>query len=795
MTPAPAPPLRAVPELARWRLHLEGSVQGVGFRPHCLREARALGLSGWVRNGADGLWLEAQGPRAQLDALLARLRDAPPPLARVDRLSCEALPPRADETGFRIDDSDARAALTTGLPADAAVCADCLRELFDPADRRYRYPFINCTQCGPRYTLVRALPYDRPATSMAAFALCPACRREYDEPADRRHHAQPNACPACGPRLAWHDADGLRVASADPLAAAVAALRAGAVVAVRGVGGFHLVCDAQRTDTVARLRAAKQRPGKPFAVLALNATSLRRWLTIDAGAAALLESPARPIVLLPRRADVAADALDAALAPALGEWGAMLPAHPLHWLLLHEWLGRPAGDGWRDAACDALFVVTSANPAGEPLVTGNDEAFAQLRGLADAYLVHDREIVARCDDSVRRPLGVDAQGRLHAPFVRRARGYVPDPIVLHGVPADAPPVLACGGWLKNAICVTRGNEAFLSPHIGDLDTRAACAALDEMVTRLTGFLGVRPRAVAHDRHPDFYSTRAAAALAARWRVPAFAVQHHAAHLAAVRAEHALDGALDGLILDGSGLGDDGTIWGGEWLRLGADGTCTRRGHLPALTMAGGDAAAREPWRMAAAVLHGLGRGDEIARRYAAQPAAPAVARLLGRGLYGVPSSSAGRAFDAAAALLGIAERNAHEADAAMRLEACAARARAAGVAPRPLPAGAGFDVLWTRLLDTDRDDADAVARAALDFHDGLAALALAPLLASRPAAVALGGGCLINRLLRDALLARLRAACIAACEAMQAPPGDGGLALGQAWIASRRLAASSIEEN
>lgn len=787
-TPALVPAARV-----RWRLHVQGSVQGVGFRPFCLREARALGLSGWVRNGADGLWLEAQGLPAQLEAFAARLRDQPPALARVDHLRCEPLPPCPHEDGFAILGSDHRTATATGLPADAAVCADCLHELFDPADRRYRYPFINCTQCGPRYTLVERLPYDRPATSMAAFAQCPACRREYQDPADRRHHAQPNACPVCGPRLAWHDADGRAAAVADPLAAAVAALRAGAVVAVRGVGGFHLVCDAHNAATVARLRTAKHRPAKPFAVLALNASSLRRWLDVAPETEALLASPARPIVLLPRRAG-AGDALDAAIAPGLAEWGAMLPAHPLHWLLFHDWLGRPQGDAWREMSSGALFVATSANPAGEPLVIGNDEALTRLRGLADGYLMHDRDIVARCDDSVRRPLGRDAHGRPYAPFVRRARGYVPDPIVLHGVPADAPPVLACGGWLKNTICVTRGNEAFLSPHIGDLDTRAACAALDEMVTRLTGFLGVRPRAVAHDLHPDFYSSRAAQRLAEHWRVPAIGVQHHAAHLAAVRAEHAVEGALDGLILDGSGLGEDGGVWGGEWLQLAASGRCVRRGHLPPLAMPGGDAAAREPWRMAAAVLHGLGRGGQIATRFAAQPAAAALAGLLARGVHCPPTSSAGRAFDAAAALLGLVEINAHEADAAMRLEACAARARAAGVLPRPLPPGAGFDALWTRLADTAPGDVMAVARAALEFHDGLATLALAPIIATRPGALALGGGCLINRLLRESLVARLRAQGIAALEAVQAPPGDGGLALGQAWVAIRRLLAPSTAE-
>ena len=790
----------------RLRLHVQGTVQGVGFRPFCLQQAQRLALSGWVRNDADGLWCEVQGAVEALEAFVDAVTRAPPPLARVERSSRQWIASVEDAQGFHIAESRQSVALATGLPPDSGVCAQCLRELFDPADRRYRYPFINCTQCGPRFTLVHDLPYDRPQTSMAGFTQCAACTAEYTHPGDRRHHAQPNACPDCGPALSFHDAQGQRLACGDPLESAVAALRAGQILAVRGVGGFHLVCDAHQAETLALLRARKQRPGKPFAVLALNATSLRQWLRLDEDAQTLLESPARPVVLLPRRSDVSDNSagLDAAIAPGLNEWGALLPAHPLHWLLFHEWLGRPSGDDWMQRSHPALFVCTSANPSGEPLVMGNDEAFERLRGIADGFLVHNREIVARCDDSIRRPMGRDPAGRLHAPFVRRARGYVPDPILVQGIPADAAPVLAAGGWLKNTVCITRGNEAFLSAHLGDLGSAASCAAWGEAVQRLLRFLGVRPQAVAHDLHPDFHSTRAAQALAAEWGLPALGIGHHAAHLAAVRAEYACSASdhretlHHGLVMDGTGLGEDGGLWGGEWLALSVDGHTQRLGQLHTLALPGGDAAAREPWRVAAAALYRIGLGSEINQRFRRQPGAGVIARMLTAGLNCPPTSSAGRAFDAAAALLGLCERNDHEADAAMRLEACASRAQQAGTPQRTLPSTPGsLDALWRHLATIDSDDAEQQGAAALLAHHSIADALFDTLLRAGPppAELVLSGGCMINRLLRARLLERCAQAGIRPLEARRAPPGDGGLALGQAWIVLRRIAAGTLTEN
>jgi len=769
----------------RVHLHLRGAVQGVGFRPFCAQQALALGVTGWVRNDAAGLQCEVQGPAAAVQAFTQRLRQSPPPLARIDALEQTPQAVRADEPSFRILASDAGSAIATGLPADAAACADCLDELFDPADRRHRYAFINCTHCGPRFTITQRLPYDRPNTSLAGFPLCPACEREYRDASDRRYHAQPVACPTCGPRLALWQPDGTPIEGVDPLTEAARRLAAGQILAVKGVGGYHLVCDAAQSAPLQRLRAAKQRASKPFALLVPNVASARQWAEVDADSARLLASPAAPILLLPTRPGVAER--HPLIAPGLSDWGLMLPAAPLHWLLIHELLGRTDGSAWREAAQPTLLVMTSANPGGEPLVVDEAEAVARLGGLCDALLVHNRPIVGRVDDSVRRPMRA-ADGVFFAPFVRRARGYVPDPIELPGVPADAPPVLATGAWMKNTVCLTRGNQAFLSPHIGDLGSAACRHALVEAVDRLRDFLGVRPQLIAHDLHPDFFSSRHAQALAAEWGVPTLAVQHHHAHAASVRAEHGATTPTLALLLDGVGLGDNGTPWGGELLRLDRRGY-QRLGHLPTLALAGGDRAAAEPWRLGAAVLHALGRGEAIAARFADQAGAGQIARLLARGLNCPPTPSAGRLFDAAAALLGLCPVQRHEGEAAMRLEAVAS-----DLCAEPWPDTWQIDAdgrltwpgLWTHLADAG--DAPTAAAA---FHATLVA-ALTDWVAHHARAtglaqVALGGGCFINRRLLNGLVAALADRGLTPLEARQAPPGDGGLALGQAAIALDHL--------
>jgi hydrogenase maturation protein HypF len=760
----------------RRAIRVRGAVQGVGFRPFVFRLANDLGLAGWVFNDAQGVAIEVQGPAAALANFEQRLKTDAPPLARVEHLDATARQGVAREQGFRILASRP-GRVTTSIPPDTATCDDCLAELFDPADRRHRYAFINCTQCGPRYTLTRALPYDRAQTSMAPFVQCPQCQHEYSDTLHRRFHAEPNACRVCGPMLALVDARGVRI-DGDPIAATLGLLREGKIVAVKGLGGFHLACDARNASTVALLRERKQREEKPFAVMSANFASAARWVRADAAEQALLESRERPIVLLPMQKGVAAQL--AGVAPGLGVLGVMLPCTPIQFLLFHEAAGRPAGTGWLQHAQELLLVMTSANPGGEPLVIDNDEASIRLDGIADALLMHDRDIVARCDDTVLR---INATG---APqFIRRARGYTPRPVKL---PRRGPSVLATGAWLKNTICITRGDEAFLSPHVGDLDNSATCGALVEMVDHLCAVLDVKPQAVAHDLHPDFFSTRFALEFAAERSLPAYAVQHHHAHIAAVASEHGFDGPLLGLALDGIGLGSDGAAWGGELLRVaGAD--FQRLGHLATLAMPGGDAAAREPWRMAAAALHRIGRANQIEARFEARPGAATVALMLERDLRCPPTSSMGRWFDAAAALLRVRETSAYEGQAPMLLEALAASGEArtsrselsdlvriqpdATLDPTPL---------IVRLAEED----DAQRGAALFHHavaDGLARWVERAAESTGLQTVALGGGCFLNALLTGLLVSRLEALGIQVLEARQAPPNDGGIALGQAWVA------------
>ena len=774
-------------ERNRQALRVRGRVQGVGFRPFVYRLATDLGLDGWVRNDGEGVLIALAGDESLLARFGARLAAEAPVLSRID--SVESLPAGrlSIPPGFCIEASSA-GPVTTGITPDAATCGDCLAELFDPADRRWRYPFINCTHCGPRFTITAGLPYDRPMTSMARFALCPDCRREYEDPRDRRFHAQPNACPVCGPRLALADATGVPLAVNDAIAEALARIAAGQIVAVKGLGGFHLVCDARNGAAVARLRERKHRDEKPFAVMVANTASARQLARVDAAAAALLEAVERPIVLLPKSEDGAA-ALPG-VAPGLAEIGLMLPYTPVQYLLFHEAAGRPLGSAWLQQAQPLALVATSANPGGEPLVIGNDEAIERLGAIADVFVLHDRDILVRCDDSVVRPgsaigNGSSGSGRRSASFVRRARGYTPAPIMLA---RPGPAVLATGAYLKNTACLTRGAQAFLSPHIGDLDNAASRMALEEAVAHLQRVLEIRPEAVAHDLHPDFFSTQLARRLADELGVPAIGVQHHQAHIAAIAAEHRFEGPLLGVALDGVGLGESDQAWGGELLRL--DGSrYARLGHLRELPLPGGDRAAREPWRMAAAVLHLCGWGEEIAGRFASQQAAATVAEMLARDLNCPRTSSAGRWFDAAAGLLGVSAVMNYEGQAAMQLEALATRHRGAVLEGGLWRLDGGvLDLL--PLLQHLADERDPVAGAAL-FHSTLAA-ALTEWIAlaarrERITTVALGGGCLLNRLLTAQLGALLRARGLAVLAAEQSPPNDGGIALGQAWVAQRHL--------
>jgi hydrogenase maturation protein HypF len=626
-----------------------------------------------------------------------------PRLARIDSIEDEAAEVSCE--GFVILDSEP-GEVKTAIGPDAAICPECIAEICDPASRRWRYAFTTCTHCGPRYTVSHRIPYDRAQTSLAAFPLCAPCDDEYRAPADRRFHAETTCCPDCGPQLKLLSADAQPLAG-DPISETLRLLRDGKIVAIKGLGGFHLACDARNAGAVAELRERKQREEKPFAVMGLNAASLAEFARIGEGELALLNSVAAPIVLCAK-----GSAELKGIAPGLAWLGVMLPTTPLHLLLWHEAAGRPAGTDWLTQTNDLLLVMTSANPQGEPLVIANDEALERLSGIADAYLVHDREIVIRCDDSVVRA---------GPAFIRRARGYVPVPIALAD---DGPTVLALGGYLKNTICVMKGRQAFLSQHIGGLDNAAAIGFLEETVDHLLAILDVQPELIAQDLHPDFPSTHLAVRLAEKLGIPAIAVGHHHAHIAAICAEHGVNEPLIGLALDGVGLGPDGGAWGGELLYL--DGAnCERLGHLSPLAMPGGDRAAKEPWRMAVSALHGAGFGYRVGgwikQYYPSRDPGPLLT-MLARNLRCPPTTSLGRWFDAAAGLLGVRDLMRFEGQAAMELEGLAA-----GFGPvEPLPGGYtlredGAILDLSPMLSTLMGCKDDAAHGAALFHATVAA--------------------------------------------------------------------------
>jgi hydrogenase maturation protein HypF len=749
----------------------------VGFRPFVFRLANESGLAGWVRNDGEGVEIALEGAHQHVLDLVARLQSEPPRLARVEKVILDLNQAAQGLHGFIISASGG-GRVQTGISPDMSVCADCLDEMFDVNDRRYRYPFINCIHCGPRYTIADRLPYDRAHTSMAGFTQCGACQREYDHPETRRFHAQPNACPVCGPQLTLWNADWQRVDAVDPIAETIAVLRNGQVVSIKGIGGFHLVGDARNAAPVENLRSGKRREEKPFAVMVLNQASAGLYATFSDNESALLQSAERPILLLQKSLDC--DAVLKSIAPGLSRIGLMLPYTPLHYLLFHEMLGRPQGTDWLEYPSDLALLMTSANPGGAPLVINDDEARQSLSGLADAFLTHNRSILQRCDDSVMK-----WQGSAPA-FVRRARGYTPRRILL---PFSAPSVLACGAWLKNTVCITRGNESFVSQHIGDLDQSATRAMLDETVAHLCNILDVQPQAVAHDLHPDFYSTQFAQQYAEQHGLPNFAVQHQHAHIAAICAEHGVNEPVLGLALDGVGLGGDGQAWGGELL-LVKNENCQRLGHLAPLHMPGGDKSAREPWRMAAAALHGMGRTDEIAQRFADQTGATTIAAMLQRSVNCPATSSMGRLFDAASGLLGVNTLQSYEGQAAMLLEGLADQHGSSA------PLNHGFEISDKNLLDflpllAALSDCDDAAFGAALFHatlaEGLATWVKNAAAKNNLGSVALGGGCFLNTVLSQSLTHDLAEQGLRVFTAQQLPPNDGSIALGQAWVAMHHL--------
>jgi hydrogenase maturation protein HypF len=768
-------PLMLRSDDVRQHFTVTGVVQGVGFRPFVHRIAGELGLAGFVGNDSGAVFIEVQGERARVDEFGRRLRTDAPPLARISAVSVADLPvDRAADTGFgrlfRIVASQTVIGATTPIPPDIAMCDDCVAELFDPHDRRYRHPFVTCTNCGPRFTIIRALPYDRPATTMSAFAMCERCAAEYHDPADRRFHAQPIACPDCGPSL-WFWSQAGRVTGSDAaLAATQRALASGAVVGIKGIGGYHLACVVDDNTVVGALRARKARGANPFAMLVRDLTVARRYACIDDTEAAVLSSPARPIVLLRRRRDApVADAV----APGSPLLGLMLPYSPIHHLLLAS---VPGVDG---QVPDAL-VLTSANRSDEPICFTDDDAAQRLSALCDAVLDHDRPIHVPCDDSVVRV--IDAR---ELP-IRRSRGYAPLPVDLG---REGPAVLAVGGELKNTFCLTDGSRAYMSGHIGDMATWETLRAFERAVGQLSEIRG-KPVRLAADLHPG-YHTRSWAERHVGDR-PLDLVQHHHAHVVSLLAEHGRIGEpIVGVSFDGTGYGCDQTIWGGEILALGRDShRFVRVGHLLPVPLPGGDAAVRNPWRMALSQLWmaGIDWTPDLAPVAAASPNELRLTRSqLESGAGCVPCSSMGRLFDAVASLLGVRHRIDYEGQAAIELEALA---ESAGERPGPSlplavrPDGVIDPAIMVQTMVSALCAGTQPALLAAGFHRAVAdAVAkVVGQVAGPVRLVGLTGGVFQNVLLLRACRNRLELAGFEVLTHHTVPPNDGGLALGQAAV-------------
>ncbi len=754
---------------------VRGVVQGVGFRPFIYRLASEAGLAGFIGNDTDGVTIEIEGPQERVAAFAARLRAEQPPLARIDSVAERELAV-VGETGFRIIASEVLGRVSTGIPADAATCADCLRELLDPQDRRYRYPFLNCTNCGPRFTITRRIPYDRPQTSMAKFPMCPECQREYDDPLNRRFHAQPNACWVCGPQVWLVGADGAKIATEDAVAACIDRLVAGQIIAIKGIGGFHLSVDATNQAAVMRLRERKHRYGKPLAVMVRDLDAARAACKLTAREEALLTTPARPIVLAQRREGCG---IAEGVAPGIPWLGVYFPYAPLQHLL------------FADPRVRAL-VMTSANLSEEPIAIDNDEALARLGGIANAFLMHDREILQRCDDSVAAV--VDGAPQL----VRRARGFVP-----LGVPLllEAPPLLAVGGHLKNVFALARGPFAYQSQHLGDLENLTGLEFFRESLDHLMRTFEIEPQTVVHDLHPGYLSTEWAKEWARERGLPLIAVQHHHAHIAGCMTEHGLEGPVIGLALDGTGYGSDGKIWGGEVLIAGLE-VFKRFAHLDYVPTPGGEAAIKEPWRMAFAALRAAGFDLESAASLAGPTAEEArvLDRMMERGVNAPLTSSLGRLFDAAAAVVLGRRVVDYEAQAAIELEGIAvsepddepgyAMKFMGGDWTAREPVRISCVPLWHGLVE-DLRAGTSNARIAARFHSGVAAGFVQAAVMARAATgvnqVALSGGCMHNRRLTRMLRVKLEAVDFEVFQHIQVSPGDGGLSYGQVAVAAAIL--------
>lgn len=753
----------------RRKIFIRGIVQGVGFRPFVFNLARRFALTGWVLNDSLGVTIEVQGERHQLEAFLNQLRSSPPPLAQITRIQVDTIPFQPEES-FRIRQSEHREDKFAFISPDMSICSDCLRELFDPHDRRYRYPFINCTNCGPRFTIIKDVPYDRPNTTMAPFTMCPECSREYHDPTNRRFHAQPNACPVCGPTIWLADGKGNRLPG-DAITETIRLLREGNIVAIKGLGGFHLAVDATNEAAVQRLRRRKHRYEKPLALMSEDIPQIRQFARVGELEEDILRSQQRPICLLRKKHP---NPIAPSVSPDNDYLGVMLPYTPLHYLIM------------REGAFLAL-VMTSGNLSEEPIVYQNQQALEELQEIADFFLMNNRDIYQRADDSVVRVM----LGKTS--FIRRSRGFVPRPVL---VAEKLPSVLAVGGELKNTICMNKQEFFFPGQHIGDLENAETLAFFEQSMNHFAKILQIEPELVVCDLHPGYLSTRWAQEQT-HW--PVLSVQHHHAHIAAAMAENQLTGQVIGLALDGTGYGPDQTVWGGEIL-IADELAFQRAAHFRTVPMPGGEKAIREPWRMVVAYLQQIGvpfRAENFFPDVSAQEA-DLVRQMLKRQLNSPLTSSCGRLFDAVAALAGLRYRVGYEGQAAMQLEA-----RAGEINRLSDHSGYQLDIRgdefplvldWQPLLEqvmADLANHVSVSEISKKFHvgiiDGLYRAVRRIYHITGIRRVVLSGGCFQNRLLSEALVQKLKQETFQVFYHTIVPPNDGGLSLGQAYIAANQL--------
>ncbi|MBN2429370.1 MAG: carbamoyltransferase HypF [Deltaproteobacteria bacterium] len=760
--------------IVRKRILIEGVVQGVGFRPFVYRIAMECRVSGWVLNDGRGVSIEAEGAAGAVERFIGALREEAPPLASISSFEVVDLPVRKD-SGFQIRESLPGESRVAQISPDTDVCPDCLRELFSPQDRRFRYPFINCTNCGPRYSIVTGIPYDRPKTTMSSFVMCPPCRDEYENPASRRFHAQPNACPDCGPSLQLYDAQGQPVERDDLIATVAGFLKQGKIVAIKGLGGYHLAVNATDDEAVAELRKRKARDEKPFALMASDVEKVASFAEVSAAEKSLLESVERPIVLLHQKKK---HGLSPLIAPRNRFFGVMLPYTPLHYLLLQENF--------------QALVMTSGNLSEEPIAFEDGDARQRLSDIADYFLVHNRDIHTRTDDSIIRVMS----GR---PLVlRRSRGYVPRSVFL---PRSQTSVLAVGAELKNTVCFTKGDQAILSHHIGDLKNQEVFSSFEKTIGHLGGILETKPEVIAYDMHPDYYSAVYAADAEYGVKIP---VQHHHAHLASCLAENNVEEEAIGVIFDGTGYGTDGHIWGGEFLTGNAE-SFERAGHFAYLPMPGGDAATQEPYRMALSYLYrAFGKNIPVLPFLDGVPGSTIrlLQQMMDKGVNSPMTSSCGRLFDAVGALVGLRQKVSYEGQAALELEMAISVETEDGSYPFSLVEEDGMMIfepstLIRAIVEEVQSQEDA-GRISARFHNTLALMVLEACKRIRErtglAVAALSGGVFQNLYLTEKTLAALEEGGFRVLTHSVVPPNDGGLALGQAVIAGRQVARLKPED-